>query len=51
MARAPEVNRDRALREEMLERFVGIRARFGVPESDVSRTKGRHGLSANAAFA
>ena len=51
VARAPEVNRDRALREEMLERFVGMRTRFGVPESDVSRTKGRHGLFANAAVA
>ena len=49
MARAPEVNRDRALREEMFERFVGMRTLFGVPESDVSRTKGGHGLSANAA--
>ena len=48
VARAPEVNRDRALREELL---VGMRTRFGVPESDVSRTKGGHGLSANAAVA
>ena len=51
MARAPEVNRDRALREEMLERFVRMRARLGVPASDVSRTRGRHGLSADAVVA
>jgi hypothetical protein len=51
VARATEIKRDRARREEMLERFVEIRTRFGVPESDVSRTKGKHGLSANAAVA
>ena len=51
MARAPEVNCDRALREEMLERFVRMGTRVGAPGSNVSGTKGRPGLSAIAAVA